>query len=214
MDIKAIETRYKGYRFRSRLEARWAVFFDAAGIKYQYEPEGIEFHGETYLPDFYLPDAAYHGCYFEVKPDIRSRYGEIERAARVVCMGIGRPLVVMGDVPYITDCGLWGFLMFGFDQIGGEIYGALVPLRLADGRGYFCQSVDPVTELSRRKMPIILRGSWEYPLSGMSTRDIEAPFRDQDEAAFYQIETKEELELAKQFYNRARSARFEHGEMP
>jgi hypothetical protein len=29
MKIKAIETRYKGYRFRSRLEARWSVFFDA-----------------------------------------------------------------------------------------------------------------------------------------------------------------------------------------
>jgi hypothetical protein len=28
-EIKAIETSYKGYRFRSRLEARWAVFFDA-----------------------------------------------------------------------------------------------------------------------------------------------------------------------------------------
>lgn len=26
-NIKAIETEYKGYRFRSRLEARWAVFF-------------------------------------------------------------------------------------------------------------------------------------------------------------------------------------------
>ena len=29
--IKAIPTEYKGYRFRSRLEARWAVFFDACG---------------------------------------------------------------------------------------------------------------------------------------------------------------------------------------
>lgn len=27
--VKAIDTVYKGYRFRSRLEARWAVFFDA-----------------------------------------------------------------------------------------------------------------------------------------------------------------------------------------
>ena len=26
--IKPIETKYNGYRFRSRLEARWAVFFD------------------------------------------------------------------------------------------------------------------------------------------------------------------------------------------
>ena len=54
--IKAIETVYNGYRFRSRLEARWAVFFDAAGIKYEYEPEGFDLSGGVkYLPDFYLP---------------------------------------------------------------------------------------------------------------------------------------------------------------
>jgi hypothetical protein len=29
MTIQAIETVYRGHRFRSRLEARWAVFFDA-----------------------------------------------------------------------------------------------------------------------------------------------------------------------------------------
>jgi len=57
MDIKPIETVYNGYRFRSRLEARWAVFFDAAGIKYEYEPEGFDLgDGIYYLPDFYLPD--------------------------------------------------------------------------------------------------------------------------------------------------------------
>ena len=39
---KAIETVYNGYRFRSRLEARWAVFFDALGVKYEYEAEGFE----------------------------------------------------------------------------------------------------------------------------------------------------------------------------
>lgn len=31
-DIKAIETEYDGHRFRSRLEARWAVFFNAVGL--------------------------------------------------------------------------------------------------------------------------------------------------------------------------------------
>lgn len=57
MDIKPIETFYNGYRFRSRLEARWAVFFDAAGIKYEYEPEGFDLgNGIYYLPDFYLPE--------------------------------------------------------------------------------------------------------------------------------------------------------------
>ena len=56
-EIKAIETKYNGYRFRSRLEARWAVFFDAMGIKYEYEPEGFELgNGCRYLPDFYFPD--------------------------------------------------------------------------------------------------------------------------------------------------------------
>lgn len=81
--IKAIETRYKGYRFRSRLEARWAVFFDTLEIKWEYEPQGfvvtkpgeelyendILVHEEdstewTYLPDFYLPDL---GTWVEVK---------------------------------------------------------------------------------------------------------------------------------------------------
>lgn len=63
--IKAIETEYNGYRFRSRLEARWAVFFDAMGIKYEYEPEGYKLsNGEQYLPDFYLIDL---DVYVEVK---------------------------------------------------------------------------------------------------------------------------------------------------
>ncbi|NIQ88779.1 MAG: hypothetical protein GWN93_06725 [Deltaproteobacteria bacterium] len=64
--IKAIETVYNGYRFRSRLEARWAVFFDAMGFEYQYEPEGFEFdNGLKYLPDFWLPRVEMYG---EVKP--------------------------------------------------------------------------------------------------------------------------------------------------
>jgi len=56
MTVKAIETRYNGYRFRSRLEARWAVFFENIGIKYKYETEGFDFgNGHRYLPDFWLP---------------------------------------------------------------------------------------------------------------------------------------------------------------
>ena len=55
--IKAIETVYKGYRFRSRLEARWAVFFEALGVKWEYEKEGFDLGDDTkYLPDFWLPE--------------------------------------------------------------------------------------------------------------------------------------------------------------
>jgi len=64
--MQAIETVYNGYRFRSRLEARWAVFFDVLGMEYTYEPEGFEFEdGTKYLPDFFLPGS---GFFFEVKP--------------------------------------------------------------------------------------------------------------------------------------------------
>src|SRR5215210_7860944 len=39
--LKPRETTYQGCRFRSRIEARWAVFFDNLGIKWWYEPEGF-----------------------------------------------------------------------------------------------------------------------------------------------------------------------------
>jgi hypothetical protein len=61
---KAIETSYKGYRFRSRTEARWAVFFDALGEPWEYEKEGFELPDGRYLPDFWLPRL---GVWFEVK---------------------------------------------------------------------------------------------------------------------------------------------------
>lgn len=63
-EIRAIETRYKGWRFRSRLEARWAVFFDRMGIPWEYEADGFQTSHGGYLPDFRL-----FGCLFaEVKP--------------------------------------------------------------------------------------------------------------------------------------------------
>jgi len=63
--IQAIETRYKGYRFRSRLEARWAVFFDALGVEWRYETEGFDLgDGLWYLPDFLLPEQQ---CWIEIK---------------------------------------------------------------------------------------------------------------------------------------------------
>lgn len=58
MSITPLETRYAGCRFRSRLEARWAVFFDHLGIKWEYEPQGyaVGRNKQPYLPDFRLPE--------------------------------------------------------------------------------------------------------------------------------------------------------------
>jgi hypothetical protein len=64
-DIRPIETVYRGYRFRSRLEARWAVFFDQCGQSFEYEYEGYHLPSGSYLPDFYFPQFA---AFLEVKP--------------------------------------------------------------------------------------------------------------------------------------------------
>lgn len=54
--FKVIETKYKGCKMRSRAEARWAVFFDALGLAWEYEKEGYDLEGTWYLPDFWLPE--------------------------------------------------------------------------------------------------------------------------------------------------------------
>lgn len=105
MEIKPIETHYNGYRFRSRLEARWAVFFDAAGIKYEYEPEGFEVRPDIndnvyrYLPDFYLPD---YDLYVEVKPTFKKLTDDQGKLAYVVSDGpMNNGLLVLGQIPNI-----------------------------------------------------------------------------------------------------------------
>jgi len=64
--LAPLQTRYAGYRFRSRLEARWAVFFDHIGAPWEYEPEGYALpDGGGYLPDFRLPESRW---LLDVKP--------------------------------------------------------------------------------------------------------------------------------------------------
>lgn len=115
--VEAIPTRYAGHRFRSRLEARWAVFFDAAGIPWDYEPEGYRLGDRHfYLPDFFLPDC---GTWVEVKgaeskldralvelaatrlPKIK---GSGEQGPRLLLLGT-HPEPGDGD----HDWGWWGF---------------------------------------------------------------------------------------------------------
>lgn len=54
--IPAIQTRYGGRLYRSRVESRWAVLFDCLGIRFSYEPEGFALGSGAYLPDFWLQD--------------------------------------------------------------------------------------------------------------------------------------------------------------
>lgn len=69
MQIKPIETIFRGYRMRSRLEARWAKFFQEIGIKWEYEKEGYESNNIKYLPDFWLPE---QNTFLEIKGEMPS----------------------------------------------------------------------------------------------------------------------------------------------
>ena len=63
--IDAVETQYKGINFRSKLEAKWAVFFDLCGWRWEYEP--INLNG--WYPDFALyGDRGKNEILVEVKP--------------------------------------------------------------------------------------------------------------------------------------------------
>lgn len=92
--IQAIDTFYRGYKFRSRLEARWAVFFDAMRIKWVYEPEGFNINGIFYLPDFLLPQIS---CYAEVKPQGLS--DEEINKVNSLALESGLKVILLIDVP-------------------------------------------------------------------------------------------------------------------
>jgi len=62
--MKAVKTTYKGLEYRSRLEARWAAFFDSVGWDYNYEP--IDLDG--WFPDFRLKAYDHRDVLVEVKP--------------------------------------------------------------------------------------------------------------------------------------------------
>ena len=76
-NIKAHPTKYNGVQFRSRLEARWAAFFDLAGWEWEYEP--IDLVG--WSPDFKLTIPCLHSecngqhvLLVEVKPYFHLSY--------------------------------------------------------------------------------------------------------------------------------------------
>ena len=122
--IKAIETEYNGYRFRSRLEARWTVFFDSVGIKYEYEPEGFEMEdGTRYLPDFYLPDL---DLWVEVK-GVLSKFDE----EKIRGFAVGKKVALLREIPnpkLEEMFGEIGWNPYGENGkfFGGEIYEGII----------------------------------------------------------------------------------------
>ncbi len=95
--IAAIETHYAGCRFRSRLEARWTVWFEHLGIAWEYEPQGFKLpSGALYLPDFRLPEL---DLWVEVKGDEDEFKSESARYAEAALNLGGNGLMVLGPIP-------------------------------------------------------------------------------------------------------------------
>jgi hypothetical protein len=107
--ITAIETIYAGYRFRSRLEARFAIAQDYDGLVWEYEPEGFETPDGRYLPDFRVqvsrvPTVLENGkvrasrqpgpMWVEVKPPGYEDSREVIARWVHVAAGTGTPLLV------------------------------------------------------------------------------------------------------------------------
>lgn len=91
--IKPIDTEYKGYLFRSRLEARYAVMFDELGWTWEYEKEGYELKSGRYLPDFWFPDIE---CFAEIKPEGIILNRDIER---IVELSYNFPVILFEGAP-------------------------------------------------------------------------------------------------------------------
>lgn len=213
-EIRAIETRYKGYRFRSRLEARWAVFFETAGIKWEYEPEGFETPFGRYLPDFYLPEIR-NGLWVEVKPSFGLKEHEQEKLIEVVRQTRKEGIFVRDipssdlqpyyDFPGVDDWSGWAIIQEGAEGVGA--YDCAYVFCLCpwcgkiglefDGRGArVCESSPPCFGVGNRNKN---RPFDNFYYSSLSHGD---------KAYSYNHPS-----LAKA-YDAARSARFEHGETP
>lgn len=124
--IKAHPTKYSGVLFRSRLEARWAAFFDLVQRKWAYEE--IDFEGWSpdfticHLDTFEMPELL---RYVEVKP-FRTLEEWRETIPKIVD---ATPPKIDEDGPYSILCGIDPGCCFMVPpgEIGNQIHPALFP---------------------------------------------------------------------------------------
>jgi hypothetical protein len=97
--VQAIETHYAGCRFRSRLEARVAVFLDNLHIRWEYEPQGYELPSGRYLPDFRVTTGMVDvpSFWIEVKGPVPVTREVV--VASELNLYVGPLVILVGDIP-------------------------------------------------------------------------------------------------------------------
>ena len=100
MQHRAIETRYKGLRFPSRLTARFAIYFDQLGLEWVFEPEGFDLPSGHYLPDFhigtYVPGGHTYGPWIKVKA-VRPTEHDVALLRELCERGTSYGLIIWGQ---------------------------------------------------------------------------------------------------------------------
>lgn len=211
MDIKPIETVYNGYRFRSRLEARWAVFFDALGVKYEYELEGYCMSdGSCYLPDFFLPDIDY---YVEVKGKNKHIVEDMTKLKKFV-LESKTAVIILSDIPYDPSSrGLFWFPIIFFTARNGGVVDGCYACFYEGWRGAIIHSDFYIGY--RKKFFLNIDGYGDEENERIF-RLIQPIFGSQLDSGTFGIKDAFEAELmpVECAFTKARQARFEHGETP
>lgn len=90
-NFPAIATAYRQYEFRSRLEAKWAVFFDLCGWSWSYEP--LDMNG--WIPDFAIGERP---VLVEIKPFFREEeYADAKQ--KIIHSGCHQDVILLGADP-------------------------------------------------------------------------------------------------------------------
>jgi hypothetical protein len=193
---KPLDTRYKGYRFRSRLEARWAVFFDALNIEYLYEPEGFQLKAGRYLPDFQLvgsfPVAAFENNHWGTVGFRDDFFVEVKPPKKLSKSTLRKLWEFSGFHPLLISHGTPDHVLISYFDGGNYVRGL-----------YFGLFEVPDA-----------KGAIEYSGPGLIISPRQNDFEPVEEAmpGFYAMTSAHpDMQVA---YEKARSARFEHGERP
>lgn len=111
--MRSLGATYKGYAFRSRLECRWYIFYEAMGEPIAYEPEAIDLGGFAYIPDFFLRTFR---AWNEIKGEMVSDAAGllmIEKCVQLTQQS-GRPVILAFHDPYDLRCAVFqGDQMYG-----------------------------------------------------------------------------------------------------
>src|SRR4051794_1679736 len=121
--MTGIPTKHKGRQFRSRLEARWANFFDLVGWRYEYEP----FDLPGWIPDFMLI-GAHESILVEVKPvtqlpeDVAEEIGRCAGAEKYEVLIVGCTVPTMSAQKRFSRGVPLGGVPFGWLGIDASSY--------------------------------------------------------------------------------------------